>query len=277
MCRPRGMVARKCGLSTTSRSLVAVHDADLERHRHLVGQVAVEPQERVRHERRVRRDRTVGGRRSARSREHGVDPRRVDPGQPLDQVVAHGGPVPSRPASAAAPRRARAAAAAATRGSSPRRPRLRARLARIASRISAVRSGGSTCAHSRSMTSGVVLHVGALVQVERAGELLEVDDVGQVGLGEAQDRERPAGRGVPAVAENGAICSEMFGSSFISIRWSSWARHQLGADRASGAARPRRSTAHSVGAPGAVSSCLAPHPQLDAALDLPGVGRGRAG
>src|SRR6185312_2511980 len=48
---------------------------------------------------------------------------------------------------------------------------------------------------------GVVVDVDPLVQVERAGELLEVDDVGQVRLAEPQDGERAARGRVPAVAQ----------------------------------------------------------------------------
>src|SRR4051794_12272670 len=43
---------------------------------------------------------------------------------------------------------------------------------------------------------GVVVDVVAFVEVERAGELLDVDDVGQVLVREAQDGEGSAGRGV---------------------------------------------------------------------------------
>ena len=60
MCRPRGMVAKKCGLSTTTRQFVLVEDVDLERHRDLGRQVAMEPEERVRYERGVRGKRAVG-------------------------------------------------------------------------------------------------------------------------------------------------------------------------------------------------------------------------
>ena len=47
----------------------------------------------------------------------------------------------------------------------------------------------------------VVIDIVALVQVQGAGELLDIDDVGQVGIGEAQDAEGTAGRGVPADVE----------------------------------------------------------------------------
>src|SRR5688500_11313258 len=47
----------------------------------------------------------------------------------------------------------------------------------------------------------VLVGVGGFVQVEGAGELLHVDDVGQLPLGEAQDAERPAGRRVTAAVE----------------------------------------------------------------------------
>src|SRR5438552_17903876 len=47
----------------------------------------------------------------------------------------------------------------------------------------------------------VAVDLGRLVQVQRAGELLDVDDVAQVRLGEAQDGERAAERRVAARAE----------------------------------------------------------------------------
>jgi hypothetical protein len=47
----------------------------------------------------------------------------------------------------------------------------------------------------------VAVHLGRLVQVERAGQLLDVDDVGEVGLGEPQDGERAAHGRVRARAE----------------------------------------------------------------------------
>ena len=47
----------------------------------------------------------------------------------------------------------------------------------------------------------VMLGLRRLVEIEGAGELLQVDDVGQVTLGEAQDAERPAGGRVPAAFE----------------------------------------------------------------------------
>src|SRR6185437_15460282 len=48
---------------------------------------------------------------------------------------------------------------------------------------------------------GVIVDVVALVQVEGAGELLDVDDVGEVLVGEAQDGEGAAGRCVAAGVE----------------------------------------------------------------------------
>src|SRR2546421_5762912 len=48
---------------------------------------------------------------------------------------------------------------------------------------------------------GVLVDVFALVQVHRAGELFDVDHVGQFGVGEAQDAVRAAGRRVPADLE----------------------------------------------------------------------------
>ena len=47
----------------------------------------------------------------------------------------------------------------------------------------------------------VVVEVGGRFQVEGAGEVLDVDHVGQGGFGEAQDSEGAAGGGVAAVAE----------------------------------------------------------------------------
>ena len=51
----------------------------------------------------------------------------------------------------------------------------------------------------------VVLHVRRLVQVQRTGEVLEVDHIGQVLHGKAQNRERAAGRRVDASAEGGDL------------------------------------------------------------------------
>jgi hypothetical protein len=71
--------------------VVAVHDPDLERHGRLVGEVPVEPQELLRNERCVRCDRPVAVD-DALLGQHGVDPGRVDAGEPFDQVIAHRGP-----------------------------------------------------------------------------------------------------------------------------------------------------------------------------------------
>ena len=69
--------------------LVAMHHADLERHRHLVRQVPVEPDERARLERRV------GGHRPGNAddpllREHLVQAARRQARDALDEVVADG-------------------------------------------------------------------------------------------------------------------------------------------------------------------------------------------
>src|SRR4029450_5105527 len=48
---------------------------------------------------------------------------------------------------------------------------------------------------------GVVVDVFAFVGVEGAGELFDVDDVGEVGFGEAEDGVGAAGGGVAAVLE----------------------------------------------------------------------------
>ena len=65
----------------------------------------------------------------------------------------------------------------------------------------AVAAAGLASRHSALHHRHVVVDGLALVQVQRAGELLEVDHVRQVALGEAQDAERAARRGVGARGE----------------------------------------------------------------------------
>jgi hypothetical protein len=128
------------------QALVPVHDVDLERHRDLVGQIAMEPEERVRYERGVRGDGALGPDYPALD-QHRVDPSRVDPRQPVDQVVAHAGPRHGR--RGAQPDRVEPVPLR-QRGRPPAAAQIDLR---IASMMAAVRSGGSMCAHSRSMTS----------------------------------------------------------------------------------------------------------------------------
>ena len=69
---------------------------------------------------------------------------------------------------------------------------------------------GCFCLDADAFHDGeVVLDVGALVEVDRAGELLEIDDVGKIRFGKAQDGERP-----PAAAwaplRNGSTCTVTF-------------------------------------------------------------------
>ena len=72
--------------------VVAVHDVDVERHRRLVGEIAVEPHHRPRHERRR------GTQRAVVVDDAPLGEHRVDPGgrhrQPLDEVVAQRRPRP---------------------------------------------------------------------------------------------------------------------------------------------------------------------------------------
>ena len=73
-----------------------------------------------------------------------------------------------------------------------------------------------------------MVDVVALVQVDGAGELLDVDHVGQLRLREAQDGERPPAAACPP-AWNGMICSRMLGFLAASISASIWPPHDLGA------------------------------------------------
>jgi len=67
--------------------------------------------------------------------------------------------------------------------------------------VSLVRAGGLRLDAHPLHDREIVLDVGAFVQVNGTVELLEVDDVGEVWLGEPQDRERAACRGVTAETE----------------------------------------------------------------------------
>jgi hypothetical protein len=73
--------------------VVPVHDPDVERHRHFLRQVPVEPDGRARRVHRVRRDGAVQVVDAALG-QHRVDPLRRDARQSLDQVVAQGRPRP---------------------------------------------------------------------------------------------------------------------------------------------------------------------------------------
>jgi len=58
----------------------------------------------------------------------------------------------------------------------------------------------------------IVSDVVAFVEVERAGEVFDVDDVGRLGVGEAENGEGAAGGECPP-AWNGIICSRMLDRS----------------------------------------------------------------
>src|SRR5690348_5855059 len=114
----------------------------------------------------------------------------------------------------------------------------------------------------------VVVQVRGRLQVEGAGEVLDVDHVGQGGFGEAQDGERAARRGVAAVAERHNLQADLGqGGDLNQVL-------QLGAYHLAAAHGPaQRCFVHDRPHPGRVGGgeqVLAFHAQADPAVDLPG-------
>jgi hypothetical protein len=107
---------------------------------------------------------------------------------------------------------------------------------------------------AQSVHDGHVIHdVDGLVEVQRAVELFEVDQIGQVRFGVTQDDKRPAGCGVRAGVERDDLKGDVGQSSDLEQVF------QLGAQHLRAVRRPaqRRLVQHGpqLGAPAWVSSC----------------------
>ena len=114
---------------------------------------------------------------------------------------------------------------------------------------------------------GVAVDVLFLVDVEAAGQVLDVDHVGQLGVGEAQDAERAAERprarrsrtASPGSARSAAGCSPAAPPP---------ARAAPRGRRSAGAAPPRPAPPTAAAPSGRWSSSLRRHPQLGPPVDL---------
>ena len=112
----------------------------------------------------------------------------------------------------------------------------------------------------------VAVHLGGLVNVERAGQLFEVYDIGQFGLGEAQDGERAAGGGVPAHPERDDLQRHRGVLGHLDEVLDLLAHHLGTADRA-----PQYRLVENGPEPGRGhlgQQSLAAHPQLDPPVQL---------
>ena len=112
----------------------------------------------------------------------------------------------------------------------------------------------------------VVLDVRALLQVDGAGELLDVDHVRQVPLLEAQDGERPARAGVTAAGERDDLDGHVRHRGHLDEVAELGAHHRGAADRP-----PQHRLVHDRPDPGRVrpgEQVLALEAQPDPALDL---------